>query len=356
MAATFSVCDEIISNLRSSNLNFSYQETPFSLYVTVRKTLVKYQHQNQNTSNLTKTALSKSESTSLEEENMALKSKLKKLESEVESSKATTTILEDKLGAAETESLKLYHATKKWEDALAQKDDEVKILKNVIKKNNCEISKLEMEQTKLMKTVKNKDKEMYDLEKMKLTHQNTIKTLKDEAKKLKSEKSHLEKNTKNMEKKVKSLECKAKKETSKKIIEPNNNQKLVSQSLPAPFSVTSGSSSVFSSSSLTTPIAATFPCTSLSMQTKGYSSDKSLKTSSVSVSTLPASMVSHMVPSMTCNYIQNPVAFSSMVSHYVKLYPHSASGITFLSKSIEEALERYDRQFKDLMKEYFGQQ
>ena len=34
-------CDEIIKCVRSSNLHFSVQETPFSLYVTVRKKLVR---------------------------------------------------------------------------------------------------------------------------------------------------------------------------------------------------------------------------------------------------------------------------------------------------------------------------
>ena len=34
-------CDEIIKCIRSSNLHFSVQETPFSLYVTVRKKLVR---------------------------------------------------------------------------------------------------------------------------------------------------------------------------------------------------------------------------------------------------------------------------------------------------------------------------
>ena len=34
-------CDKIIGAVRSSGLNFSYQETPFSMYFTIRKSIVK---------------------------------------------------------------------------------------------------------------------------------------------------------------------------------------------------------------------------------------------------------------------------------------------------------------------------
>ena len=34
-------CNSIIQNIRSSPLNFSLQETPFSIYITVRKSVVK---------------------------------------------------------------------------------------------------------------------------------------------------------------------------------------------------------------------------------------------------------------------------------------------------------------------------
>ena len=41
---TCNAVDNIISSVRSSNLNYSFQETPYSLYLTIRKTEVKRNH------------------------------------------------------------------------------------------------------------------------------------------------------------------------------------------------------------------------------------------------------------------------------------------------------------------------
>ena len=62
----------------------------------------------------------------------------------------------------------------------------------------------------------------------------------------------------------------------------------------------------------------------------------------------PTSLVTHWtIP--TNNHFQSSASFTSMVSHFVK--PHSTirTGL-----SIEHALDRLDRQFKDFIKEHFG--
>ena len=41
---TCNAVDNIISSVRSSNLNYSFQEPPYTLYLTIRKTEVKRNH------------------------------------------------------------------------------------------------------------------------------------------------------------------------------------------------------------------------------------------------------------------------------------------------------------------------
>ena len=71
-------CDQIIHSVRTANLNFAYQETPFSIYITVRKTVTKLQ-QGQQSLPSNRTAAADDLTKALEEENTALKTKLKDL-------------------------------------------------------------------------------------------------------------------------------------------------------------------------------------------------------------------------------------------------------------------------------------
>ena len=42
-------CEQVLDSVRSSNLNFSTNETPFSIYLTVRKSFVKFSNTNEPT-------------------------------------------------------------------------------------------------------------------------------------------------------------------------------------------------------------------------------------------------------------------------------------------------------------------
>ena len=187
--AMFPVYNRIINCVRSSNLNFACQETPYSLYLTIRKSKVKYDNQQSSCP-----VMGNYEVESLEKENLSLRERLNSLEGKLNASEDTNKRLEEKIASAEGKALKACKENLK-------KDDEIKILRNVIKNNNNDISQLECEKKEFKKEMK---KKVNDLEKTNLAHQNSIESLKEEVKKQKNEKNRLEKQTKQLEKKIKS--------------------------------------------------------------------------------------------------------------------------------------------------------
>ena len=203
--AMFSEYDKILNCVRSSNLNFATQETPYSLYLTIRKSKVK--KNNQQSSILMN---DNHENEGLVKENLSLKETLQNLKRNLDASEDFTIKLEEKLASAEAKVLKAYKENLK-------KDDEMKTLKNVIKNNNEDIFNLECEKRELKKDMK---KKVHDLEKSNLAHLNSIETLKQEVKKQKDEKLKLDKKIKQLEKKVKSGKPEEKPDT-----ETNNNKK-----------------------------------------------------------------------------------------------------------------------------------
>ena len=202
----FPVYNRIINCVRSSNLNFATQETPYSLYLTIRKSKVK--KNNQQSSILMS---DNQEVEGLVKENSSLKENFQNLKRNLDASEDNTKMLEEKLASAEAKVLKAYKENLK-------KDDEMKTLKNVIRNNNDVISNLECEKRELKKDMK---KKVHDLEKSNLAHLNSIETLKQEVKKQKDEKLKLDKKIKQLEKKVKSGKPEEKPDT-----ETNNNKKL----------------------------------------------------------------------------------------------------------------------------------
>ena len=203
--AAINPLDRIINIVRLSNLNFAYQETPYSLYLTIRKTTVK---NHQASSVQSSQGNFHHDVETLERENLSLKRSNLELEDKLSASKETTKILDEKIAVLEAETLKAFNQTKVGKDSLARKDDEIKCLKNVIENNNATIKNLQTNKSELNKITKKKEKEVYDVEKANQAHQNTIKTLKDEVQNYKGEKNELHKKNKQMEKKVEMLEVK----------------------------------------------------------------------------------------------------------------------------------------------------
>ena len=187
--AMFSTYDRIMNCVRSSNLNFACQETPYSLYLTIRKSKVKNDNKQSSSP-----VIGNYEVESLVKENLSLRERLRNLENKLDAFEDTNKMLEEKLASAEGKVLKAYKENLKNED-------EMKNLRNVIKDNNNDISKLKCEKKEVMKEMK---KKVHDLDKSNLAHKNSIESLKEDVKKQKDEKSRLEKETKQLEKKIKS--------------------------------------------------------------------------------------------------------------------------------------------------------
>ena len=118
----FSAYDKIIHCVRSSNLNFASQETPYSLYLTFRKSKVKNSQQ----SSIPVIDNHEIEIESLVKENLSLTESGKNLKGKLNASEDTTKMLEEKLASIETKALKAHKENIK-------KDDEIKCLKIVIK-------------------------------------------------------------------------------------------------------------------------------------------------------------------------------------------------------------------------------
>ena len=100
-------CEFLLKQIKSSNLNFMLQETPYSAYLTIRKSFIK----NFNTNNLLQT-FNNSEETlkrtiaALEAENLLLKTNIFGHKSEIKDSEHKITKLEEKVKIAEIETTK----------------------------------------------------------------------------------------------------------------------------------------------------------------------------------------------------------------------------------------------------------
>ena len=128
-------CAQILKSVRNCNLNYACQETPFSIYLTIRKSWNK-QHQTHASGPPVSEPLH--DIAKVVSENLSLKYELSEVQSQLETAKDITSEIETKVEAAEAEVYKVHKNTMKWKEALAVKDDEIKLLKITIKNNNSE--------------------------------------------------------------------------------------------------------------------------------------------------------------------------------------------------------------------------
>ena len=123
--ATCNALDNIISSVRYSNLNYSYQETPFSLYLTIRKTKVKRNHGGEQSGQQDV----KHDVVALEQENSSLKSCIHDLKEKLDASENNMKKLEAKVATSEAEVLTVHEQIKKEREKLDKKDDELEAQK-----------------------------------------------------------------------------------------------------------------------------------------------------------------------------------------------------------------------------------
>ena len=277
-------CGRILQTVRTCNLNFSCQETPYSIYLTIRKSWSKrkhqqvhepvhqaYQHDRQNLLEATN-----SEVVSLSEL-AAVKSKLKASESLT--SKAAAEVIN-------------HHETVKG--LLNKKEDEIKLLKTSIKNkvSECEMANAELKN--IRKTIKSKEKEVYNLENVKLNQQETISSMKMDSNRIKAEIVKLEKKIKLLEKKKEDF----KHQNKTKTVEKNNSNSSIQLSSSA---CTSASNSKSDTSTVST---ATFSKESTAKTIKTIQTPP--RTNSTLTPTTPALRSSPLSASTCSRYSDQP--------------------------------------------------
>ena len=178
-------CDTILSAVHSSDLHFLVQESPFSMYITLRKKF---------TSKSTTTVL---QTTSRETD----------LENKINMASDTIRILEDKLAHAEKELFKESNMFKNKKNELS---GEINILKESLKKSQAETSQKSKAVSDHDKNLKVKDKEIHNLEKKGENLVETNKKLKEAITDFKKDQTKSAKNLINVEKKTEKLEQKLK--------------------------------------------------------------------------------------------------------------------------------------------------
>ena len=191
MATPQDYCDQILKDVHSSHLHFLVQESPFSLYITLRK---KFATQPQ---------------VKLQERQVDPNHDLKL-------ARDTINILEEKLAETESEFVKESNKLKAKREEFSE---EIKIVRESLKKSLSEASEKNKVISELKKCVKDKDKEIYNVEKNCNIAKDTNKQLKDKIADLKRDQGEASRTIKNsvkqgkldkekLEQKVKALEKK----------------------------------------------------------------------------------------------------------------------------------------------------
>ena len=121
----FSTYDQIINSVRSSNLNFAHYETPFSIYLTIRKSQVKkYHHQEQGlqpcSSEVSASSISRQNEKLVKE--TSFKESIRELQCKLYASEERVKVSEEKVASAEAKVLKAYDQIRKSKEHLSKKD------------------------------------------------------------------------------------------------------------------------------------------------------------------------------------------------------------------------------------------
>ena len=157
------ICDQIIQEIRSSQLNFVISETPYSAQISLRKKFLKEFNPGKTVQGNLAT-----QQNYLEE---ALDN-IEKFKVQSESDRDTIAILETKVQKAEAD---LYDSIEKQRNGINNKMEEIKVMKGALKNKDDEISRNKSEQAKLSKLVKANEKYIYKLDKLSENRDQTIK-------------------------------------------------------------------------------------------------------------------------------------------------------------------------------------
>ena len=200
------ICDRIIDQLKLSNLNFLLQESPYSAYITIKKTFVNRRNVS------TVSSVGGGEIVGLGNGNVNEREKLKKsLDEKLEELSDKDNLIHDfdlklqkykaELELKLSENRKLVKSKAVIENNLDEKNGKINLLENVIKNLNVELQKVKSNLNASDKEIKIKDKELNKLnvkcenleENFKKSKQEN-KTLKNKIKLVEKDLSKLKKN------------------------------------------------------------------------------------------------------------------------------------------------------------------
>ena len=222
-------CENILSKIRMSGLNFVVQETPYSAYVTIRK---KFSRGFQDSSCQKIKAL--------ELRNHSLQNEGTELVDEMGSTRSNNLLLQNRLTKAEQDMIKHYEDTKLCKSKLL---DEIATLKSLQNKNSDIISKQKLEISKEEKKTKALEKNVKCLEIKNDNLNGQIANLKKSKGELQKEKNKL----------VKELKVLNKNQTGNLEIENDSNQNTLPLPILDPSCSLPSSIPEASSSALVTP-------------------------------------------------------------------------------------------------------
>jgi chromosome segregation ATPase len=191
------VCQQLLEQLRFSNLNFMISETPYSAKIFLRKRFLKNANgpafRIQPNSSSTPEFLDQIlEQTKILDENSNLKTKIKELGAANKTANVTIPLLEEKLAKAEASALKCFK----------EKSEEILTLKSDVKNKTHEIENSRKDLSIKVKEAKEKEKEIYRLDQKCENLEDTVKRSKSTVSDLKSENKSLLKDKKPDKKKL----------------------------------------------------------------------------------------------------------------------------------------------------------
>lgn len=322
-------CEFIINNVRMSGLNFSLQETPFSVYFTIRKSLSKvtkipfhmdsrYQPVNPDTSAADLDTLR----LKLQNSDEVIDTLKKKYNDKVKEHEITCENLSNLHTHNEYLHDHIDHIVTEKVKAINEEKRSLQIKHEQICSN---FKALKIENSDLVKEVNQ----------LKVALKSSAKEFKDDAHKNAKKVDALETKVKDLSE-YKRAKAAEERELKVKVKKVNKKLKDIKEKEAA------------------FKIEKSCDIKKRDIENNNKEADSPTKSNgtvcihSPQCSTSPTSMVTHLtIP--TNNYFQSSGSFTSMVSHFVK--PHSPIR-TGLSR--EDALDKLDRKFKDFIKEHFG--
>lgn len=192
-------CSNLLEAIKCSQLDFLLQETPYSVFLTIRKKYVK----NFKSANKDENLENERVTEDLKQENENLRNVAKEMTIKNEANENKVSILEKKLKKAEEDMLK------HLENETIQKvklTDEINVLKNIKKKDNDNIARLTTDLSKCKGELKALQKALTNTEKKSENLENKVENLNARKCDIEKEKGKLMAEVKSLKRTIKHLE------------------------------------------------------------------------------------------------------------------------------------------------------